>query len=671
MKTSKYLLLLGFFYSFLLSSPLHGQVMSKKDSLVQRFNQVNQGRITLSTLEEINLLNDLAQTYKFRVPDSLNYFAQKALYLNSPVVSKKAKVLSNIYLGGYYSDRAEKEKASLYFSFASEEIKTLNAPKIEILLLQEMALNYFFNYRSYKWHKCLVDAIKISMDHGMELEHGILHHIKGYLFYTYNLYEEAEKEQKKAEDLFRRNNHTRLLTNVKSNLTLNALDWGKIEDFEIYSKETLDLLEQYPNPLWSRRTYYTIAKYHLGMENFKEAYRWNSKAVAPLKKVSLLRDQLEHNNLQAEIYLGLKRIDSAAHYASLAYSMASQLNDTLQLIQSQEYLSEIEKLKGKNEEAFSLLISAHETRAIYNQTAKTNRVRFLNADLQLNNLKRERREALAEKSKQQNRVMLFGFLSLVGLSVLGLQALHNRRTEQRLNKELEAKNLSKNKLFSVVSHDLVKPINILKENLALYKNNLISKKEVLGSIPQLQSEVEQSSFTLNNLLYWAQSQMSGIKSNPKQTKLKERVSISRELFSPEMQRKSLDVACEIPQELDVWFDVNHLDVVIRNMVSNAVKYTPKEGKIRFRAYDEGEHICFVLTNEGDKISPIIINFFNDKSPKTDSEKELEDTRLGVGLKVIKELVLLNDGRLKLKHCKKDGNVLMIHIPKAETLKAIL
>ncbi|PQJ15283.1 hypothetical protein [Aureicoccus marinus] len=138
MKTPKYLLLLGFFYSFLLPSPLHGQVMSKKDSLVQRFNQVNQGRITLSTLEEINLLNDLAQTYKFRVPDSLNYFAQKALYLNSPVVSKKAKVLSNIYLGGYYSDRAEKEKASLYFSFASEEIKTLNAPKIEILLLQEM-----------------------------------------------------------------------------------------------------------------------------------------------------------------------------------------------------------------------------------------------------------------------------------------------------------------------------------------------------------------------------------------------------------------------------------------------------------------------------------------------------------------------------------------------------
>ena len=671
MKTPKCLLLLGIFCSFLLSAPLYGQTMSKKDSLIKRFNGVNQGQLNFTALEEINLLNDLAQVYKFRLPDSLNYFAQKALFLNSPVVSKKAKVLSNILLGDYYSDKGEKENASIHFDYAAKDLDSMNDPQLEILLLQGMALNYFFNYRSEKWYTCLADAIVISMENGMEREHGILHHIKGYLFYAYNLYQEAENEQKKAERIFKEIGNIRGLSHVKSNLTLNALEWGKAEDFEKYSKETLELLEQYPSSIWSRRTYYAIAKHHLLKKNYQKALEWNLKSIEPLKKVTLPREKLEHKGLQAGIYLGLQQLDSASYYASTALAMALQFNDTLQIIQAQENLSEIEKLKGNKEEAFSLLISAHETRAIYNQTAKANRLRFLDESIKFDTLKSRRRLELAEKEEHQSRMMLFALLSLVGFSVLGLQTIHNRRTELRLNKELEAKNLSKNKLFSVVSHDLVTPINVLKENLALYKNKLISEEEVLSRIPQLQSEVEHSSFTLNNLLYWAQSQMSGIKSNPKQIKLKDRIAISCDLFLPEMQRKSLDVACEIPEEFEVWFDVNHLDVVVRNMVSNAVKYTPEGGKIRFRAYDEGKFICFALANEGYEISPIIVNYFNEKGVKSSTEKELQDTRLGVGLKVIKELVILNAGSLELNHCKENGNVSMIRIPKAETLKAVI
>ena len=655
----------------MLTASVYGQDTSKKDSLIGQFNRFNQGQISLTALEEINLLNDLAQAYQFSIPDSLNFFAEKAFWLNSPVVSLRAKVLSNIYLGEYYSEKGEKEKASLYFDFAQEEIRSIEEPRIEILLLQGKALNYFFNYRSEKWYTCLAEAIEISMEHDMDLEHGILHHIKGYLFYTYNLYEEAADEQKKAERLFTESNHPMLLSNVKSNLTLNALDWGKIEDFKKYSQETLELLEQYPDPVWARRTYYAIAKYHLSKKEFQKALEWNLKSVAPLKTISLPREILEHNSLQAGILLGLKRLDSAFYYASSAQSLALQINDTLQLIQSREYLSEIEELKGNKEEAFALLLSAHETKAVYNQAAKVNRLRFFQESLAFNKLKEMRRVELANKTEHQNRMMLFGLLSLVGFSVLGLQALYNRRIEVRLRRELESKNQSKNKLFSVVSHDLVTPINILKENLALYKNNLISENDVLNSIPQLQSEVEHSSFTLNNLLYWAQSQMSGIKSNPKQIKLKDRISISCELFLPEMERKGLDVACEIPQDFEVWFDVNHLDVVVRNMVSNSVKYTPDGGKIRFRAYDEGDFICFELTNDGQEISSVIINYFNDNRSKASAEEKLQDTRLGVGLKVIKELVQLNDGKLELKHCEEHGNVSLIRIPKAETLKAVI
>lgn len=653
------------------SSSVFGQAYSNRKSLFKQLHDFEQGKISLSLVEQINLYNQVANKYKFRYPDSLRYYAQKALDLNSPIISEKAFVLSTMRIGDYHNDKGEKELATAFYDQSQELIDSVDEPMLQIMLLQGRALNYFFNYRSEKWYSSLAEAIKISMDNDLEVQHAILHHIKGYLFYTYKMYEEAEIEQLKAGKIFEEIGKPAYLVHVKSNLALNSLDWGKKEDFLQYSADAMDLLLRYPDKLWERRVYHAIGKYHFIEGNYQKALQWNESAEELLTSITLERETMENYGLKSRIFLGLKELDSAHVYAIQTREMASHLKDTVALIQSYEDLHQIAEARGAESEKKDYLLLAHQAMADFNERSKNYSMLFLKERNELENEKKAIRRINAQKARNRDLFIRITIIILIGLALVGLQLFLNRRNQVRIRKELEAINSSKNKLFSVVSHDLIHPIDKLKESLALFRDGHISEDEVLSRIPLLQSKVEHSSFTLNNLLYWAQSQMSGIKANPKEIDLKDRIALSCDRFMEEMKEKELDVACEIPKKLKVWFDVNHLDVVVQNMVSNAVKYTPVGGKIRFRAFEEENHISFELNNEGESIPGEILEYLNKNGQGNFKSTSLQDTTTGVGLKVVKELVDLNYGRFHYGYTPNKGNLIVVKMPKSMSLKAVV
>ena len=648
-----------------------GQAYSGRKGLFEKLRDFEKGEISLSVPDQIKLYNRIANQFKFRYPDSLHFYAQKALHINTPVLSKKDYVLSTMRIGDYYTDKGEKESASTFYEKSRKLLMELDDPMMEIMLLQGEALNYFFNYRSEKWYSSLAEAIDISMDNNLEVQHGILHHIKGYLFYTYKMYEEAEIEQLKAVKIFEEIGKRSYVTHAKSNLALNALDWGKNEAFLDYSAEAMDLLLRYPDELWERRTYHTLSKYHFQEKDYGRALKWNQKAEDLLVSITLEREKMENFGLKSQIFIGLGQIDSAEVYAKQTLEMASKLKDTIAVIQSYENLHQVAAARELDTEKMRYLFLAHQAKADFNERSRNHSLMFLNERYKFENKKKEIRLINAQKAKNQDLLIRISIIMLFGMGLVGLQMLLNRRNQIKLHNELEAISTSKNKLFSVVSHDLVHPINKLKENLALYKDNRISEDEVLNSIPRLQTKVEHSSFTLNNLLYWAQSQMSGIQANPKDIDLKDRVALSCDRFMGEMQDKVLDVACEIPKKLKVHFDVNHLDVIVCNMVSNAVKYTPPGGKIRFRAYEEGSQISFELQNDGNPIPSEILRYLDKNSMGDFQSTSSQDTKTGVGLKVVKELLDLNFGQIHYGYSPTKGNLVLVKMPKAMSLQAVV
>lgn len=671
MKRSSALSYLSCLFWFMSMAMVFGQAYTGRQALFEKLRDFENGQISLSITEQIDLYNRVANQFKFRYPDSLHFYAQKALHINSPILSEKDYVLSTMRIGDYYTDKGEKESASAYYEESKRLLKNLDDPMLEIMLLQGEALNYFFNYRSEKWYGCLVRAIDISMDNNLDVQHAILHHIKGYLFYTYKMYEEAEIEQLKAVRIFEQIGKWSYVAHAKSNLALNALDWGKEEAFLQYSAEAMDLLLRYPDNLWERRTYHAISKYHLQEKDYRKALKWNQRAEDLLTTITLERETMENFGLKSQIYLGLGQIDSASIYAEQTKEMATTLRDTSALIQSYDNLHRIAEAQGSASEKMKYLFLAHQTKAEFNERSRTNSLMFLAERMAFESKKNKARRVNAQKAKNQDLLMRISIIMLFGLALVGLQMFLNRRNQIKLHQELEAISSSKNKLFSVVSHDLVHPINKLKENLALYKDNRISEDEVLNSIPRLQSKVEHSSFTLNNLLYWAQSQMSGIQANPKDIDLKDRVALSCDRFMGDMEDKVLDVACEIPKKLKVYFDVNHLDVIVRNMVSNAVKYTPPGGKIRFRAYEENNHICFELQNEGHPIPSEILHYLDKNSLGDFRSTSFQDTKTGVGLKVVKELVDLNFAHIHYGYSPTKGNIVLVKMPKSMSLQAVV
>ena len=207
--------------------------------------------------------------------------------------------------------------------------------------------------------------------------------------------------------------------------------------------------------------------------------------------------------------------------------------------------------------------------------------------------------------------------------------------------------------------------------LALYKDNVLTESEVLDSIPRLKTRVDMSSFTLNNLLYWAQTQMSGFRVNPKVVDLKNRASMVCSLFTEEIEAKKLTPECKIPYGYSLWFDINHLDVILRNLVSNAIKFSPEKGRIRFNIEETENQVIFEIHNEGEAVPQhIILALENDynyrSSPGTKDEKGT-----GVGLKISKELAELNGGSFKIYADPTGGTKVCIQMPKAAHFKAVV
>jgi signal transduction histidine kinase len=207
--------------------------------------------------------------------------------------------------------------------------------------------------------------------------------------------------------------------------------------------------------------------------------------------------------------------------------------------------------------------------------------------------------------------------------------------------------------------------------LTLYRDNVLSESEVLESIPRLKSRVDMSSFTLNNLLYWAQTQMSGFHANPVEVDLKKRAQMTCSFFNEDIENKNISLNCEIPVGYKARFDVNHLDVILRNLVSNAIKFTPEGGEIQFRITELDNRIAFEVINEGVSIPTEVIQALEDDQTYSSSPGTRQEKGTGVGLKIAKELTELNGGEFELVTPGVDGTTVRIYLPKVSPLKAVV
>jgi signal transduction histidine kinase len=240
---------------------------------------------------------------------------------------------------------------------------------------------------------------------------------------------------------------------------------------------------------------------------------------------------------------------------------------------------------------------------------------------------------------------------------------HSLRIEEQ-NRKLSETVALKNKVFSVIAHDLRSPVvNIL------YILNLLKEEEYQDKQESLtNASIEYSQSVINlleNMLVWGRGQEERIKYTPGQHDLAEIILTNMSIYRENSDRKDLKVSFTQRGKTTAWIDKDLIDIIIRNLLSNAIKYSKRGGRISILLKESEKETGWVILKVCDRgvgIEPEIIKrILNNEeiysTPGTDNEKGT-----GLGLKLSNELVAINRGLLEVESAPGEGTCFIITLP---------
>jgi signal transduction histidine kinase len=270
----------------------------------------------------------------------------------------------------------------------------------------------------------------------------------------------------------------------------------------------------------------------------------------------------------------------------------------------------------------------------------------------LNTMKREKQQAQAKN------------IDLIQRQNIILEQKVNERTEEirKQAADLAQLNATKDKLFSIIGHDLRGPVGSLKDILNLASKQEISVEELREITPVLQRSASNLYETLDNLLQWSYSQMKGMSSVPKEINVTTVVMHNIELFGDYAATKEIKIELEDSIECSIFADENQVNIILRNLISNAIKFTASGGKITLKFIKKGTFIDIVVADTGVGMGSAQL----DRLFKMNTDVRTYGTRgengTGLGLLLCKEMVEINHGSITVDSEEGRGTEFSFKLP---------
>ncbi|EAY24248.1 membrane protein, putative [Microscilla marina ATCC 23134] len=228
---------------------------------------------------------------------------------------------------------------------------------------------------------------------------------------------------------------------------------------------------------------------------------------------------------------------------------------------------------------------------------------------------------------------------------------------------LEALNSIKAKLFSIISHDLRSPINSIQGVLHLMNSDDLSSQEVKSLSNKLNNQVQITQNLLDNLLYWSKLQMQGINVNYTKVNLFQLAENTLHLFDTSNSKK-LKLHNVVQEDAYAWADANMVALIIRNLIANAVKFTPYGGSITVKVCSNDQDYLKVSINDtGVGIAADNIPLIFDQAAHFSTPGTAQEKGTGLGLMLCQEFVEKNHGKIWVESTLGEGSSFIFTLPK--------
>jgi signal transduction histidine kinase len=289
----------------------------------------------------------------------------------------------------------------------------------------------------------------------------------------------------------------------------------------------------------------------------------------------------------------------------------------------------------------------------------------------LQSLRFQRDREIAEQKRFRNFLFTLVALVFVIAGLLLILYLVKRRSNvilqvakkevQQQNEKLQELNHTKDKFFSIISHDLKGPLNSLTSfsHLLIDHTESLSKEEIKMLATDLDKSVKNLLTLLENLLEWSRSQTGTIDFSPKVFDLRELLQNNKNLLESQASTKKIAILLDAPEYFSVNLHKPSINTVVRNLVSNAIKFTREGGKITLGIESDKEKMTIYISDDGVGMSQEVVEKLFRLDSKHSTRGTADEKGTGLGLILCSEFIEKNGGKIQVKSTEGRGSVFTI------------
>lgn len=598
----------------------------------------------------------------------------------------------------YYG--ADQDLAIAYADSSLSFSSQVDVPKMKANALNIKAVAYLIKSDFETSMKLNLEALKIRETIRDTIGLVESHLNIGNILYRTNKSNEAVERYKKALIYAKIANSQRGLSLLFNNIGSYYRDRWKVtnessdlDSAKVYLSQSLEIKRVLNDSRGLIHTYNQLSELALSEKKYMLAENYLNRALEVSNGIDDAELQISLLTQLTEFNLEVGDKTQALAYAKRALEIAEKMESTYMISSTSGFVANAYEALGDYRNALQFNKKKMEADRILNDENKQKIQEDLLIQYESEKKELENQRLLEEQRfldlslRRKNELLIGAGIILIGLAGIGfLQRKKNgelARAEKDLtntlheltakneevqkqsillseaNTALKESNSVRERLLSVVSHDLKTPLTSLQTLLDYWDKKLLSEEELTDLLPRISKQTETVNLLLENLLEWAKTQMEYSQLQFTEVNLRGLVEESIKLAGISAEGKRLRILNDIPEDLVIYTDKDRLNFIVRNLVSNALKFTKAEGLIKLTFDPVGKGKIQIADNGVGMSQARVESLFSRKmgaSKGTEGEKGS-----GVGLLLCKEFAESIGASLEVTSKLNEGSTFTIHL----------
>jgi signal transduction histidine kinase len=632
----------------------------------------------------VKILVELSKEYQYSDFPKAKQYANEAIKTSENTHDKKIKILAlqNIgilhTLSGDYSTALRYDNQALRLSLETED-------SLNMAIDYNNVANDYYDLGEYdEAYSYFIQSYRIAREHNDSLRMAIALHNVGRVFKELGQYERALDHLNISQSM------SRLIKDIEG--IPYSLD--EIGDVMLRKKEydsalrtlvtAVRLTREQDLQILEPRTLNKIATIYRHRKDYKTALAYYDSARVLHEKTNNRFGIAEVELGRGHVFRDQGKYEEALQSINKSLAIARETNARILEINCYNELSSLWELKGDYKKSLTYFKQFKQLEdTLFSQDMQEKLLRDQlhfeteAKDTQIAALSRARDIRDDQLKKQEfvrNILVVVMALSVILLATvyrsgqrrrqINTLLLKHQQDMEKRSDELERLNQVKDKFFSIISHDLRSPINALAGLLDLLDKGAVKPEELPNHVKELKSRFNHTRTLLNNLLDWTLLQMDKLNLQASRIDLRRIVEENIQLMGTG-HSKQIIVINQVPKDAFIYADTNTTNLVIRNLMTNAIKFTNEGGTVTIGAEEKQNEWLITVADNGIGIHTDVMKILFDKTAPYTTRGTANEKGTGLGLILCKEFVEKNGGKIWVESKPGEGSKFFFTLPKSE------